>query len=163
MKPKLNEEMIAKLCKPIAEGNYFVVACRLAGISEQSFYSWLKQAEADIKAGVESRFTELYESVKRAESEAEAKMIQVVISNAVESKNWVSAMTFLERRHPERWGRKDRIQVDKEEAVQINVVIKHYQDETQLAQPVARVIEGEARELLPEGENEEVNDKLIDK
>jgi transposase len=163
MKSKLNPEMIEKLCKAVFEGNYMQTACRLAGISEPAFYQWIKNGEKDIQEGTNSIFTDLVKAIKKAESEAEAKMIQVVISNAVESKNWVSAMTYLERRYPERWGRKDRLQVDETKTQEIKVIIKHYQEEIQPGQPVDRVIEGSARELLPEGENGENDDKINDK
>ena len=62
---------------------------------------------------------------------------------------WLADMTHLERRHPDRWGRKDRTRVDINERK--SVTITHV--EIVLNEGEGKpVIEGESRELLKEGE-----------
>ena len=110
---KLDDTMIEALSTVIAEGNYYITACSICGISEPCFYGWLKIAEEDEQSGLtedESRYIRLVKSLKKAEAEAEANFLSVVSEAATIKREWLPAMTFLERRHPDRWGRKDRIQ-----------------------------------------------------
>ena len=116
-KPKIGKPT---LCTParieaiadiVSKGNYIASACRIIGIGEKTGYQWLQWGERDLEANVKSVYSDYAQAIKRAEAEAEDRMIQVVREAAVDSKNWIAAMTFLERRHPERWGRKDRTAV----------------------------------------------------
>ncbi len=141
---KLNQGMITALSDAIAKGNYAVTACQLCDISSVSFYAWLKQAYQDEENGLspsESIYLCLLNSIKRAEAEAEAKLVAVVREAAEVKREWLPAITFLERRHPDRWGRKDRLQVDsnKTETVQITHVT--------VVESLGQIIEGEVREL----------------
>ena len=74
----------------------------------------------------------------------------MIKETALEKKEWLPAMTFLERRHPERWGRKDRHQVDINENKQVTIthvtVVKDY----------GQIAEGEYKELTdgkPDSDN----------
>lgn len=108
---KLNQGMITALSEAMAKGNYAVTACDLLGITYQSYWEWLKQAEEDQLAGMtveSSIYLRLAYALKTAEAKAEAELVNVVRNSAVQDKNWLAGMTFLERRHPDRWGRRDR-------------------------------------------------------
>ncbi len=59
-------------------------------------------------------FAQFVAGLNRAESESELEAISTVRFNITERKNWVAAMTFLERRFPERWRRRSDIHVDPE-------------------------------------------------
>ena len=110
---KLNDGMIAALSEAIAKGNYIYTACNLCGITDACFRQWRDRAEQDDTRGLtedESLYLRLFTALKKAEAEAESKLVDVVRKSAVEDKQWLPAMTFLERRHPDRWGRRDRIQ-----------------------------------------------------
>lgn len=118
---KLNKGMITALSDVIRKGNYANVACQLCGISEVTLWNWLNQAEQDELAGRETIYLALLKSLKEAEAEAETEMVAVVRSKATESKEWLPAMVFLERRHPDRWGRRERKSIDITEHRQIEV------------------------------------------
>ncbi len=121
---KLNDGMIKALYEAISRGNYAVVACQLAGIEEKTYYEWLRQADIDIENGLtaeESYYVRLKQSVKEAESKAEDEMVQVVREAATKKREWLPATVFLERRHPDRWGRRERKQVDINETRQIRI------------------------------------------
>ena len=144
---KLNDTMITALSTVIAEGNYYITACSLCGISEPAFYGWINQAEKDYNNGLtddESPYLRLVKALKKAEAKAEAEFLSVVKEAAVKKKEWLPAMTFLERRHPDRWGRKDRnqITIDEHKTVIITRV--------EVVKP-AGYIEGEVVEQLEEG------------
>ena len=156
---KLNQGMIEALSEYIRKGNYACVACALCDIQESTYYNWLEQAGKDSQKGLESIYTTLMESIKRAEADAEALMVKTARDAAVEKKDGYLAITVNERRHPERWGRKDRTRVDFSGKVahlitHVEVVLN--QGEGQ------KVIEGEYREVpnaieqgKKQGKNEE--------
>lgn len=141
---KLNQGMIGALSEYIRKGNYACVACALCDIQESTYYNWLTQAEKDNQNGLETLFTTLMESVKRAEADAEALMVQTARDAAVEKKDGYLAITVNERRHPDRWGRKDRTRVDINERK--SITITHVEVVLNQGEGVP-VIEGESREL----------------
>ncbi len=149
---KLNQGMITALSEVIAKGNYATVACQLCGISENCFYTWLEQALKDEENGLtseDSLYVRLKESLKRAEAQAEAELVNVVRESATVKKEWLPAITFLERRHPDRWGRKDRTRVDINEKK--SITITHVEVVLNQGKDQPQVIEGESRELKEGG------------
>ena len=72
------------------------------GIHKATYYNWLEQGETDIEAGIGSMYADFLKAVTTAEAEAEEAMVAVV-REATTQKEWLPAMTYLERRHPERW------------------------------------------------------------
>ena len=138
---KLNQGMIEALSLAIAKGNYAVTACQLCDIDESTLWHWVDQGTKDYEAGLENLYTELIIALKRAEAQAEAELVNVVRESATIKKEWLPAMTFLERRHPDRWGRKDRTRVDINERK--SVVITH----VEVVLNETKAIEGEYKEL----------------
>jgi len=136
--------MIEALYTVIAEGNYYITACKLCGISENCFYEWIKLAQQDTDDGLtedDSIYVRMAKSLKKAEAEAERKFLDVVRDAATVKREWLPAMTFLERRHPDRWGRKDRSMVTIDEKRSITIT------RVEVVRPDGYIIEGEAREL----------------
>ncbi len=110
---KLCDSLIIALSQAIAKGNYLVTACNLVGVTDETVRNWVNQAFTDEEAGLtaeDSLFIRLHLALKKAEAEAESKLVNVVRESAEVDRNWIAGMTFLERRHPDRWGRRDRIQ-----------------------------------------------------
>ena len=103
---KLTPEVREKIVKAIRAGNYAYVAAEYAGISSATFYRWL-QLGNDAKRGV---YREFLEAVKKAEGEAEVRAVAIIQKHMED--NWQAAMTYLERKFPDRWGRRDRLRVD---------------------------------------------------
>ena len=99
-KSKLTPELIEKISTEIENGSYQKVAARKCGVGESTFYAWMEKAEG----GVGGQFKELLESVKKASADAESRAIQTILADD----SWQSKAWYLERRFPERWGRKDR-------------------------------------------------------
>ena len=109
---KLNQGMIDALSEYIRKGNYAVVACRLCKIDEVTFYNWVNQGAADELAGRETIYSSLVKSLKTAEGEAESLMVETARNAAVQKRDGYLAITVNERRHPERWGRRERKSID---------------------------------------------------
>lgn len=150
MKPKLNEHLIDKLSSIIRDGNYYVTACRACDISETAFYDWINRGTADLERGEETIFSKLVESLKKAEADHEAELLKLVSKAA--PANWIAGMTILERRHPERWGRKDRQQIDITESKAVTITHVEYNLSSSSQAPV---IEGESKGLLDGDDNRE--------
>jgi transposase len=97
----LTKELIHKFERLLSAGNYVVTTCGTLGVSQSAYYDWLKKGET-AKNGL---YAEFENAVKRAEHIAEAKwMYEISQDNAWQSKAWL-----MERRYPERWGRKDNL------------------------------------------------------
>jgi transposase len=100
---KLSEALIKEICEYVRKGNYIETAAAAAGISKQTLYAWMKAGarEEDPLA------VEFLDAYKKADAEAEAANVQLIRTQA--RKNWQAAAWFLERKHPDKWGRKDRL------------------------------------------------------
>lgn len=105
-KTKLTPAVRRKIVDAIRAGNHANVAARLAGISESTFYRWMQRGEDETEA--DPRFCKFWESVKKAEAEAEDAMVKVIVKAATGG-SWVAAMAYLERKFPERWRRRKEI------------------------------------------------------
>jgi len=141
--------MIAALSEYIRKGNYAVTACQLCDIEESTYYDWIDYAKQDLKAGKESIYTSLYKSLKKAEADAEDLMVQTARNAAIQKRDGYLAMTVNERRHPDRWGRRERRDVNINETKTINIT----RIEVLMPQvAIPEVIEGEVREIIEGGD-----------
>jgi hypothetical protein len=100
---KLTAAVQAKICEAIRNGNTRSVAAAYAGISERSLYAWLKSG-AESKSGLYMQFLQ---AVKKAECEAEMGRVKIILEAADE--NWTAAAWWLERRRPEEWSLRSRM------------------------------------------------------
>lgn len=92
---------IQELLEAVEAGNYWDTAAELAGISQNTIRNWVKRGEDG-----EIPFTEFLRALKRAERRAEALAVQRVRQAGTDPRFWAAEMTFLERRHPDRWARR---------------------------------------------------------
>jgi hypothetical protein len=97
---KLTPAAQSRLLDAIRSGSYFEPACRVAGISFQTFRNWLLRGERE-KSGP---YFDFFEGVKAAEAEAELRA--VTLWSKAMPKDWRAAKEFLERRHPSRWSQR---------------------------------------------------------
>lgn len=99
---KLTDERVQRLLTAIQAGNYIETAAEVAGIGKSTFYRWMNADEPE--------FREFREAVKKAEAEAEARDVGMV--RVAARSTWQAAAWWLERKFPERWGRRDRHEVE---------------------------------------------------
>ena len=95
-------DTLTQLLTAIAAGNRRETACQLAGISGRTLYRWIEQGEA----GEEPQAAFVRE-LKRAEAISEAKIVANVIAASEKPQFWAAGMTYLERKYPEHWGRRN--------------------------------------------------------
>lgn len=123
-----DDELVAlsrRICEYIKVGNYVTTSAKAAGVNENTFWSYYKKG----KAG-NPKYKAFYEEIVKAEAEAE--IIAVAMVRKAMPDNWVAAMTFLERKFPDRWSRRENVHV--EGGVDVNV---------QQKQPVLNIVVSE--------------------
>ena len=112
---KLTKHLIKKISEYISQGNPFYVAAALCGVSEASFYKWkaegikLLRDEGKKRTEQQKIFVEFIEAIKKAEAEAISRNVKL-ISEAAQT-TWQAAAWYLERRHPEDFGKKERHEI----------------------------------------------------
>ena len=82
-------------------------SCRLAGISDSIFYKWKARGEKE-NEGVYLQF--LQASLKASEQFKQTNIN--IIQAAAKDGTWQAAAWLLERKHPEEFGRRDRMNID---------------------------------------------------
>lgn len=102
---KLTDELINELCKYKRSGLTNKSVCDAAGISERSFYDYMKRAEADLEAGKKTIFSRFIQSYKKAETVHKMKRL-AQIQAAAEGGNWQAAAWELERCYPDEYGKR---------------------------------------------------------
>jgi len=97
---KLTPALKAKFVSYLSNGNTIKASCLAVGISQQAFENWMNRGEKEQK-GVYFRF---YMAVKKAQANFEIYCLNII--NRASIRSWRAAAWFLERRFPERWGRR---------------------------------------------------------
>lgn len=103
-KTKLTPDVQKEIGQNIILGMPIKFAAEAAGIGETTFYRWMQSGEK-AKRG---KFREFWEYIK----ECQAKAVQLhvkLITRAANEGSWQASAWILERRHPNEFGRKDRI------------------------------------------------------
>ncbi|MDT8342159.1 MAG: hypothetical protein RQ751_11665, partial [Longimicrobiales bacterium] len=109
---ELTPEFVEKAEELLAEGNYAVTVAGLLGISEDTWYRWLKLA--DDSAEERPIFSEFRQAAGRGSAIAEHNAVCLVRRHAREDLpgDWRPAMEFLRRRFPDRWGNRQKVEAD---------------------------------------------------
>ena len=103
-KTKLTPEVHDKIIAAIRAGNYAKVAAAYAGVGERTYYFWLRRGFEE-ESGIYRQFRQ---AVEKAESEAEVRAVAIIQKHMEIS--WQAAMTYHERKYPDRWARRTRIE-----------------------------------------------------
>lgn len=106
--PKLTVQLIETIAQAIRVGAYVETAVALAGVSKDSFYRWLRQAESDNSTLLTVK---LSDAVKKALAESEKRDLDV-IDKAAQEGEWTAAAWRLERKFPNKWGRQSKVQLE---------------------------------------------------
>ena len=98
---KISGEMIAAIRSALEDGHYREVACRLAGIDRKTLLNWLKRGERE-RSGL---YRDLYLAVEQAEAKAEEFHLKNI--RDASKKSWFASAWYLERKHPDRWAKRE--------------------------------------------------------
>ena len=105
------------MLEALRAGNYMDTAAMYAGISKQTLYNWLakgratreKVANGGIASYQEAKFIELIDAVEKARADAEVRNVHL-IQQAAQGGTWQAAAWFLERSHPGKWARREKVE-----------------------------------------------------
>jgi transposase len=106
MSEKFTSRRKNAILRKMREGHYAKNAAETSGITEQTLYNWLKKGEDADQYPEHAEFLEAY---RRAEATAEEKAIKAI--QAAFPDDWRAAMTYLERRYPRRWAKRQDVDV----------------------------------------------------
>jgi transposase len=95
---KYTPETVKKITDAIRLGAAYEDACNYAGISPDTLTRWRDQ------------YADFAEQIKKAEGAATVGWL-TKIEDAATNGNWQAAAWKLERRYPDRYGRKDRVDI----------------------------------------------------
>lgn len=109
---KLTPETQDRIVKMLLAGNYLETAAAAAGITKSTLYEWLRRGtrvrNGEVPPSKQSAFDKrasvFSDAVEKAAAQAEALMVQRI--TVASEEDWRAAAWRLERRHPDRWGRK---------------------------------------------------------
>jgi transposase-like protein len=104
----LTPQVEQAICHHMRAGHYLEHAAALAGVSESTVRTWLRQAEADIAAGDDSTpFVHFAVELKRAVAVAIDEDLKSIRGRRY---NWQANAWVLERRHPSLFGPHSKIE-----------------------------------------------------
>lgn len=106
---KLNPEIQQAICDALEKGSYIETAAAKAGISKTTLYDWLKKgARAKDENGEYEEgllpYVEFSNAIEKAMAAGEQNHVDNIARHAKE--NWQASAWMLERKFPERWGKK---------------------------------------------------------
>lgn len=106
-KTSLNPDIHRQLKEVVSVGVPIIDACAYVGITERTFYNWMRRGEQS-KDGV---FFQFFQDITRARVTARVGAV-TTIRKSIADGNPQSAQWFLERSDPTNWGRKDKLTID---------------------------------------------------
>jgi len=153
---KLNNDLQEKFVLAVRHGLYVETAAALVGMSKQTFYDWSKKAararerrEKDPKARLtitERRLIGFLDAVAQAAAEAELRDL-ATISGAASRGVWQASAWRLERKFPEKYGRRDAASADGQSAgvgwayIEINALPPRADDEENVLESTVNDVE----------------------
>ena len=103
---KLTPEVQERIVSAIRAGNYLETASAYAGIDQSTLHKWISRSkEPDAPVAL----IEFRQSVERARAEAEVRTVALIQQAAPQS--WQAAAWYLERSHPKRWARREKVEM----------------------------------------------------
>lgn len=119
----LTTEIQEAMMQAVSAGAYMETAAAYAGITKDTLYRWLKRgARARRELGRGKRITvddrrlvAFSDALKKAAAAAEVADLKIIGKAA--RRTWQAAAWRLERKHPDRWGRRDRVYVGDADSV----------------------------------------------
>lgn len=115
---KLNDETQNAILKAIRKGAYVETAAAHAGIEKNTLYDWMKRGRRErqrINNGEtpnpkETPFAKFSTAIEKEFGEAELRDLDV-ITKAGQDGQWQASAWRLERKFPDRWGKRSRVEL----------------------------------------------------
>jgi transposase len=114
---KLTPEVKDRLLSALRAGNYLEPACVYAGISYQTFLNWKERGEREGRGP----YFEFLEAINKAMADAEIRAVAQWQQAMPE--NWQAVRDFLDRRHPDRWRKREELQHTGKDGAPLPIVV----------------------------------------
>lgn len=85
----------------MADGVSYESACRSAGIAPRTIYNWKTRATQG-----DERAIAFVQALEKVEADVERRAVRNTLKAGELPQFWAANMTYLERRYPDRWGRR---------------------------------------------------------
>jgi len=137
---KLTPELQQKIVDAIRMGAYIETAAAYAGINKSTLYDWMKRG-ARAKSG---KYKEFSNAIEKALAESEMRDLAVIAKASQE--NWQAAAWRLERKFPDRWGRRKakseiaKIEAETEFIREKTRLLKGAEKDTRLLEALIRTV-----------------------
>ena len=112
---KLDRETQQRICDAIAAGNYMETAALYAGVCKDTLYEWLRRGRAGKKG--DERYAQFAQAVEEALARSEVRDVALIAKAA--EQHWQAAAWRLERRYPDRWGRRSLVTGGEEGPIEV--------------------------------------------
>ena len=119
-KPKLTYKMVEQAVEMKSHGLSNVDICAGLGITEGTFYRWLREDDTKLKRA-------LKQGLKKAEAEYKETLLQSIMATATREKNpqWTAAAWLLERKYPDEYAQTARkVETEGEDVPQITLGVE---------------------------------------
>jgi rubrerythrin len=104
---KLTPDLQRQVCDTLRRGAYLETAAALAGVDRTTLQEWLRRGRRED----DGPYVEFSRAVQSAQAEAEMRDLDRVDA-AAEAGTWQASAWRLERRSPERWGRRTSVKLE---------------------------------------------------
>lgn len=112
---KYTAELAERIIDLIRKGAYIETAAAACGVHKGAFYDWLRRSEKG-----EEPYAGFSHAVERAAAESELSFADI-IDKAAKTGQWQAAAWRLERKFPNRYGLKNRLEVTGEDGKAIKI------------------------------------------
>ena len=147
--------LIRRICRKIEDGIHPPTAARACGVSANTFYYWLRQAEANPS----SKYAEVVNQFSQADARAEITLASYLIEAAKD--DWKAAEAVLKRRFSN-WSDRQVTKIESSSTIEHNVNVAQQLAEAGVIDGIARVLEAElqadstADPRLPHGDSDDI-------
>jgi hypothetical protein len=104
---KRTPDVEARIVEAVRAGNYIETAAAYAGIGKSTLYEW------------QAKYPDFADALQRARAEAEVRDVTLIRQAA--RTQWQAAAWWLERSFPQRYGRRDKLEVTEAPAIDVSL------------------------------------------
>lgn len=107
---KLTPEITDELAQILEQGNWVDTACDQVGISRDTFYKWVARGKRGRAYDIEPvNYVEFALRIGQAVAQVEIDSVKELRKAP---NNWQATAWWLERRHPDKWGNRGKLDVN---------------------------------------------------
>lgn len=105
---RLTPSVRERILTALRAGNSRMVAMQYGGIPQGTWHGWMQRADP-AHPNFAPRYAEFKAEIELAETDAEVRAVNAIMRAGLVNGDTKSLQWWLERRHPDRWGRRDRL------------------------------------------------------